>query len=66
MRLQVATREGVVTALLDLNQRYQGGLIDMYRMEDAEIVVVAMGSVLGTIKDAVDELRDAVTGAGGM
>jgi pyruvate ferredoxin oxidoreductase alpha subunit len=39
--------------------RYAGGLIDMYRMDDAETVVVAMGSVLGTIKDAVDELRDA-------
>jgi pyruvate ferredoxin oxidoreductase alpha subunit len=39
--------------------RYQGGLIDQYRMEDAETVVVALGSVLGTIKDAVDELRDA-------
>ncbi len=39
--------------------RYQGGLIDMYRMDDAETVVVAMGSVLGTIKDAVDEMREA-------
>ena len=39
--------------------RYAGGLIDMYRMEDAETAIVAMGSVLGTIKDAVDEMRDA-------
>jgi len=39
--------------------RYAGGLIDMYRMDDAETVVVSLGSVLGTIKDAVDELRDA-------
>ena len=38
--------------------RYAGGLLDSYRMEDAETAVVAMGSVLGTIKDAVDELRD--------
>jgi len=25
--------------------------------EDAEVVVVALGSVLGTVKDTVDELR---------
>lgn len=30
-----------------------------YRMEDAELAVVAMGSCVGTIKDTVDELRDA-------
>ena len=34
-----------------------GGLVRPYRTEDAEVVVVAMGSVLGTVKDAVDELR---------
>jgi pyruvate ferredoxin oxidoreductase alpha subunit len=38
--------------------RYAGSLLDMYPMEDADTVVVAMGSVLGTIKDAVDEMRD--------
>ena len=35
-----------------------GGLIDSYRAEDAETIVVALGSVLGTIKDTVDELRE--------
>ncbi|HJT95914.1 MAG TPA: hypothetical protein VJ777_28895, partial [Mycobacterium sp.] len=34
-----------------------GGLIRPYRIDDAETVVVALGSVLGTIKDVVDELR---------
>ena len=29
-----------------------------YRIEDAETVIVAMGSVLGTIKDVVDQRRD--------
>jgi pyruvate ferredoxin oxidoreductase alpha subunit len=29
-----------------------------YRAEDAETMVVAMGSVLGTIKDTIDEMRD--------
>ena len=37
--------------------RDSGGLMHMYRMEDAQTVVVALGSVLGTIKDTVDELR---------
>lgn len=39
--------------------RYKGGLIDTYRMDDAEVALVAMGSILGTMKDAVDEMRDA-------
>ena len=39
--------------------RASGGLVHAYRSTDAEVVVVAMGSVLGTIKDAVDALRDA-------
>jgi pyruvate ferredoxin oxidoreductase alpha subunit len=37
--------------------RAAGGLLRRYRVEDAEIIVVAMGSVVGTIKDAVDEMR---------
>ena len=39
--------------------RDSGGLIRGYRMDDAETVIVAMGSVLGTIKDTVDEMREA-------
>ncbi|MBW8066056.1 MAG: pyruvate ferredoxin oxidoreductase [Ferrovum sp.] len=38
--------------------RDTGGLIHTYRTEDAETIVVSMGSVLGTIKDTVDEMRD--------
>jgi pyruvate ferredoxin oxidoreductase alpha subunit len=37
--------------------RSAGGLLRTYQMEDAELVVVAMGSVNGTIKDAIDEMR---------
>ena len=39
--------------------RESGGLIRTYRTEDAETIVIAMGSVLGTMKDTVDEMRDA-------
>jgi pyruvate ferredoxin oxidoreductase alpha subunit len=38
--------------------RDSGGLVRGYRIEDAETIVVALGSVLGTIKDTVDELRN--------
>jgi pyruvate ferredoxin oxidoreductase alpha subunit len=33
------------------------GPVDSYRLEGAETVLVALGSVLGTAKDTVDELR---------
>jgi pyruvate ferredoxin oxidoreductase alpha subunit len=39
--------------------RDSGGLVRHYRTQDADTIVVALGSVLGTIKDAADELRDA-------
>jgi pyruvate ferredoxin oxidoreductase alpha subunit len=37
--------------------RDSGGLIRSYRCEDAETIVVALGSLVGTVKDAVDEAR---------
>lgn len=36
---------------------YRGGLIDTYATEDAEVILVAMGSVIGTLREAVDVLR---------
>ncbi len=38
--------------------RESGGLVRAYRCEDAETIVVALGSVIGTLKDTVDELRN--------
>jgi pyruvate ferredoxin oxidoreductase alpha subunit len=37
--------------------RDSGGLLHPYRCEDADTIVVALGSVLGTIADVVDEQR---------
>ncbi len=34
-------------------------LVEQYRCEDADVVVVTMGSLCGTVREAVDELRDA-------
>ncbi len=38
--------------------RSTGGLISSYRCDDAETIVVALGSINGTIQDSVDELRE--------
>jgi pyruvate ferredoxin oxidoreductase alpha subunit len=43
--------------LSTITGRDHGGLIEAYRMEDAEVALLAMGSVTGTIKDAIDDLR---------
>ena len=37
--------------------RDSGGLLQSYRLDDAETVVVALGSVLGTIEEVVDAMR---------
>jgi len=37
--------------------RASGGLIRPYRTDGAETIIIALGSVLGTIADTVDELR---------
>jgi len=38
--------------------RSSGGLLEEYKSRDAETVLVAKGSICGTIKDVVDELRE--------
>jgi pyruvate ferredoxin oxidoreductase alpha subunit len=44
--------------LSDITGRDYGKLVEAYRCDDAEVVLVALGSVCGTIKDAVDDLRN--------
>ncbi|MEM2937176.1 MAG: transketolase C-terminal domain-containing protein [Candidatus Bathyarchaeia archaeon] len=36
---------------------YGDGLLDSYRLEDAEMAIVCLGSTAGTVKTVVDELR---------
>jgi pyruvate ferredoxin oxidoreductase alpha subunit len=38
--------------------RSSGGLLRPYRTDDAETIVVTLGSVVGTVQDVVDEMRD--------
>jgi pyruvate ferredoxin oxidoreductase alpha subunit len=37
--------------------RKYNGLVEEYQVKDAERVIIAMGSVCGTVKDVIDELR---------
>jgi pyruvate ferredoxin oxidoreductase alpha subunit len=48
----------VANELAALLGRHSGGLVEAYRCEDAQTVVIGLGSVLGTVKDTVDRLRD--------
>lgn len=44
----------------EFNDRFgrdYSSLIESYHLDDADVAIVAMGSVCGTIKDAVDEMR---------
>lgn len=42
----------------EIFKRDSGGLVRPYLCDDAETVIIALGSVLGTIKDVVDEQRE--------
>ncbi len=42
----------------DMFGRESGGLVQEYKTADADKVIVSMGSVVSTIKEVVDEMRD--------
>ncbi len=47
----------VFLELSKITGRNHGGLVEPYLTHDAEIVLVAMGSMVGTIKETIDKLR---------
>lgn len=47
----------IFSELYAITGRDHGGLVEAYRTQDAEVILVAMGSVTGTVKETVDELR---------
>lgn len=51
--------EEVSAAFEKLFGRPSGGLLEEYRSQDAETILIAKGSLCGTIKDVVDEMRDS-------
>lgn len=71
-KAQAHAMECAKQVILDVAAEYEKisgrkyGLYEGYRLEDAEYVIVAIGSVCGTAKDAIDELREAGVKAGLM
>lgn len=66
MEAKRAQAQGMINAkkvILEVAKEFEAitgqkyGFFEEYQMEDAEYAVVAIGSVCGTTKDAVDELR---------
>jgi pyruvate ferredoxin oxidoreductase alpha subunit len=66
MRQAIELIPAVAADFSDQFGRPSGGLVKPYRTEDAELIVVALGSVLGTVKDAVDALRHDGTRVGAL
>jgi pyruvate ferredoxin oxidoreductase alpha subunit len=62
-RQQIAALEAVLDALPEVALELEPlsgrtyGLLESYRLEEADRVIVALGSSAGTIKDVVDDLR---------
>jgi len=50
----------------EIFHRDSGGLIREYHCEGAETVVIALGSVLGTIKDVIDDQREKGVSIGAL
>ena len=41
-----------------IGRGYGNGLIELYHMENAKIAIVAIGSICGTLKEAIDRMED--------
>lgn len=41
------------------NRSYGDGLLDLYKMQDAEFAIVGMGTLCGTARSAIDKMRKA-------
>ena len=58
---QLSALEHIPRIADEFQQRFgraSGGLVRGYRCGDARTIVVALGSVIGTLKDTIDDLRD--------
>ncbi len=65
MKNAVAVIQRVNSEFAEVSGRsYGNGLVDAYRLEDAEVAVVCVGSTAGTLKTIVDELRQEGAKAG--
>lgn len=56
------SKEALIKAGREFGEQFgrdYSGLVEGYRLDDADVAIVAMGSICGTVKDAIDEMRDA-------
>ncbi|MGN1148560.1 MAG: pyruvate ferredoxin oxidoreductase [Lachnospiraceae bacterium] len=69
-RAQAQAMINAKQVILDVAKEFESisgrkyGFFEEYRLKDAEIAIVAIGSVCGTIKDAIDKLRSQGVKAG--
>ncbi len=69
-RAQAQAMINAKQVILDVAKEFESisgrkyGFFEEYRLEDAEYAVVAIGSVCGTVKDAIDALREQGIKAG--
>jgi pyruvate ferredoxin oxidoreductase alpha subunit len=60
-RAMTRAGEAMVKAGTEFGEQFgrdYGSLVEEYRLDDADTALVAMGSICGTVKDAIDEMRD--------
>lgn len=46
--------------------RSHGTLVDGYRLDDAELIILVLGSVMGAVRDAVDAMRERGISVGAL
>lgn len=69
-KAQAHAMDNAKQVILDVAAEYEKvsgrkyGLYEGYKLEDADYVIVAIGSVCGTAKDAIDQLREQGVKAG--
>ena len=57
MRNAIPEIEDAANEFQEIFGRYQGGLIEEYMTGDTKILILAMGSIVGTIKEVIPEMR---------
>lgn len=60
-RAMQRAKQAFVKAGREFGERFgrdYSGLVEGYRLDDADTALIAMGSICGTVKDAIDEMRE--------
>jgi pyruvate ferredoxin oxidoreductase alpha subunit len=57
----IESADHIARAAIDFKEAFgrdSGGLVRSYKIERAQTVVIALGSILGTLKDLIDQMQD--------